>query len=68
MPIGKFQSEVLRTLAAQRSPDSILPAVSPSTATARVSPATSIFFTIPKPGSRAPPTPTSPRSPQRDMT
>ena len=58
VPIGKFQSDVLRRSRRSAAPTAILPVVSPSTAKARVSPATSTFFTIPKPGLRAPPRPT----------
>ena len=50
MPLGKFQSDVLRVLAAQRSPTAISRVVSPSTEKARVFPATSTFSMIPRPG------------------
>ena len=43
MPLGKFQSDVLRVLAAQRSPDSYSRVVSPLTAKALAFPATYIF-------------------------
>ena len=54
MPLSKFQSEVLRALAAQRSRTATSPAAPPSTAPAPASPATSTSPTLPMLGLKSP--------------
>lgn len=55
VPITKFQSDVLRSLAAHRSPDSYIAGGVAINREAHAIPPTSIFSTIPRSDLRAPP-------------